>query len=153
MLDHALKLASNFEYINLFDSKRTRISEMSFIFKFLFLVLACQALPLNSSPGELQEEEVGVTDRFLKDEMSVQMDQNDNDYSLAQIDGEKPLENARPSDKVPMFIHLSVDQINEMQEEKNSNFDFSQNVYVNLNSACNLESITQLVVFLFLTLM
>ena len=93
------------------------------------------------------------TDRFLKDEMSVQMDQNDNDYSLAQIDGEKPLENARPSDKVPMFIHLSVDQINEMQEEKNSNFDFSQNVYVNLNSACNLESITQLVVFLFLTLM
>ena len=151
MLYHALKLSSNFEYINLFDSKRTRISEMSFIFIFLFL--ACQALPLNSLPGELQEEEVGVTDRFLKDEMSVQMDQNDNDYSLAQIDGEKPLENARPSDKVPMFIHLSVDQINEMQEEKNSNFDFSQNVYVNLNSACNLESITQLVVFLFLTLM
>ena len=61
MLYHALKLSSNFEYINLFDSKRTRISEMSFIFKFL--VLACQALPLNSSPGELQEEEVGVTDR------------------------------------------------------------------------------------------
>ena len=146
-----MKLFNDFEYINLFNSKRTRIAEMSLIFKCLFL--ACQTLPLNSSPHELQEEELGVTDRFLKDEISVKMDQNDNDNSLAQIDGEKPLENADRLDKVPMFIHLTVDQINEMQAEQNSNFDFSRNVYVNLNSACNLESITQLVAFLILTLM
>ena len=127
---------------------------MSFIFKCLFLFLACQALPLNSSTDELQEEEVDVTDRFLKDEMSVKMDQNDNDdsdYSLAQIDNEKPLESASRSSRVPVCTHLTVDQINKMQAEKNSNL--SQNFYVNLNSACNLESITQLVIFIILTIL
>ena len=77
-----MKLFNDFEYINLFNSKRTRIAEMSLIFKCLFI--ACQTLPLNSSPGELQEE-VGVTDKFLKDEMSVKMDQNDNDDKLSSI--------------------------------------------------------------------
>ena len=88
---------------------------MSFIFKCLFLFLACQALPLNSSTDELQEEEeVDVTDRFLKDEMSVKMDQNDNDdsdYSLAQIDNEKS-----------KVTYLTGDQINEMQAEKFESF-------------------------------
>ena len=118
---------------------------MSLILKCLFLFLACQALPLNSSTDELQEEEVDVTDRFSKDEMSVKMDQNDNDdsdYSLAQIDNEKS-----------KVTYLTGDQINEMQAEQNANFDFSQNFYVNLNGACNLESITQLVAFLILTLL
>ena len=116
---------------------------MSFIFKCLFLFLACQALPLNSSTDELQEEEVDVTDRFSKDEMSVKMDQNDNDDSddsLAQIDNEKS-----------KITYLTGDQINEMQAEKNPNF--SQTFYVNLTSACYLESITQLVTFLILTLL
>ena len=58
---------------------------MSLILKCLFLVLPCQTLPLNSLPDELQEEELGVTDRFLKDEMSVKMDQNDNDDKLSSI--------------------------------------------------------------------
>ena len=144
---------------------------MSLIFKCLFLVLACQALPLNSSTDELQEEEeTGVTDRFVKDEMSVKIDQNDendNDSSIAQIDDGKPLENDGRSEpksgspgpagdrdnKVPMINHLTMDQINEMHEEKNANFDFSQNFYVNLNSTCNLQSIIRLVAFLILTLM
>ena len=143
---------------------------MSLISESLFLVLACQALPFNSSSNELQDEEVGITNRFLKDEMSVKMDQNDendNDSSIAQIDDGKPLENDGRSEpksgspgpagdrdnKVPMINHLTMDQINEMHEEKNANFDFPQKVYVNLNSACNLESITQLVAFLILTLL
>ena len=141
---------------------------MSLISNYLFLVLACQALPLKSSSNELQEEEVGATDRFLKDEMSVKMDKNDeNDYpsSIAQIDDVKPLESADRSEpksgspgpvrdfdnKVPILNHLTMDQIDEMHAEKNANFDFSQNDYVNLNSACNLESISQLVAFLILT--
>ena len=159
-----------FDDINVFYSRRSFIAEMSLIFKFLFLVLACQALPLNSSPDELQEEEVSVTDRFSKDEMSIKLDQNDendNDSSLAKIDDDKQLESAgrlEPKSgspgpvhdgdyKVPMINHLTADQINEMQAEQNANFDFSQNFYVNLNGACNLESITQLVAFLILTLL
>ena len=142
---------------------------MSLILKCLFLVLACIASPLNSSLYESQEEEeVGVTDRFLMDEMSVKMDQNDeNDYdtSFAQIDDGKPLESRLEpksgspgpagdrDNKVPMINHLTMDQINEMHEEKNANFDFSQNFYVNLNSTCNLQSIIRLVAFLILTLM
>ena len=149
-----LKLSSNFEYINLFDSKGTHIAEM--IFKYLFLVLAYQALPLNSPPYELPEKEVGVTDRFSKAEMSVKVDQNDDNdinFSLVQSNDDNPLESAGLSNKVPMFIHLNVDQINEMHAEQNANFVFSQNVYVNLNSACHLKSITQLVTFFILTFM
>ena len=128
------------EYINLIDSKRTSIAEMKLYFKCLFLVLACQSLPLNSSPDELAEKQTGVSDSSFYS-------------SIAQTDDDKPLGSADKWDKVPVYIHLTADQVNDMQAEKNENLDFSQNVYVNLNSACNLESITQLVAFLILTLM
>ena len=127
---------------------------MKLYFKCLFLVLACQALPLNSAPDELPEEQTGVTDTFLKTEMSAKMNQNDDnddDSSIGQINDDEPRESAGRIDKVPMFIHLTADEVNDMHAEKN--FDFSQNVYVNLNSARNFKSITQLVALLILTLM
>lgn len=58
--------------------------------------------------------------------------------------------------QMPIFVHLSEDEINEKQEKRNSKLQFShlqQSVYVNLNGVCNLQSLQKLIVFLIFTLL
>ena len=58
--------------------------------------------------------------------------------------------------QMPVYIHLSEDEINEKQEKQNSKIRFShlqQSVYVNLNGVCNLESLQKLIAFLILTVL
>ena len=62
--------------------------------------------------------------------------------------GDKPCGDHR----VPMFIHITADQVNEKQEQANAKNRFSQNVYVNLNSACDFVVMTKLITFLILIL-
>ena len=50
--------------------------------------------------------------------------------------------------QMPIMFHLTQDQINQQQEEANANLQFSHSNYVDLNCACNIESLTTLVVFL-----
>ena len=64
--------------------------------------------------------------------------------STEQSDGSK----ARGDNRVPIFVHLTVDEVNQKQEEANANYRFSPNVYVDLNCAFNFDSMTQLIVFL-----
>ena len=51
-----------------------------------------------------------------------------------------------------MFIHITADQVNEKQEKENAKNRYSQNVYVNLNSACDFGAMTKLIIFLILIL-
>ena len=50
--------------------------------------------------------------------------------------------------QMPIMFHLTQDQVNQQQEEANANLQFSHSDYVDLNCACNIESLTTLVVFL-----
>ena len=52
--------------------------------------------------------------------------------------------------QMPIMVHLTQDKFNQQQEEVNANLQFSHGVvshYVDLNCACNIESLTTLVVF------
>ena len=64
--------------------------------------------------------------------------------SIESSDDDKP----RRDDKVPLVVHLTADQVNQMHEEANANYRFSQNVYVNLNSASDFYAFTKLTAFL-----
>ena len=64
--------------------------------------------------------------------------------SIELSDDDKP----RRDDKVPLIVHLTADQVNQMQQEANANYRFSQNVYVNLNSAYDFHAFTRLTAFL-----
>ena len=64
--------------------------------------------------------------------------------SIKLSDDDKP----RRDDKVPLIVHLTADQVNQMQQEANANYRFSQNVYVNLNSAYDFHAFIQLTAFL-----
>ena len=66
--------------------------------------------------------------------------------STEQSDGYK----ADGDHRVPMFIHLTADEYNQKQEEANAKYRFAQNVYVNLNSAFDFDSMTKLITFLLL---
>ena len=66
--------------------------------------------------------------------------------SIVLSDVEKP----RKNDKVPLVVHLTSDQVNQMQQEANTKYRFPQNVYVNLNSACDFDAFTKLIAFLVL---
>ena len=65
--------------------------------------------------------------------------------SIKQSPGDKP---RGDQNRVPMLTHMTADQVNEKLEEANANYRFSQNVYVNLNSACDIGAMTKLITFL-----
>ena len=68
--------------------------------------------------------------------------------SIEQSHGNKPRDNVNNgNNRVPMFIHITADQVNEKQEAANAKYRFSQNVYVNLNSACDFSAMTKLITF------
>ena len=69
--------------------------------------------------------------------------------SIEQSPGFKPRDD---QNRVPMFIHLTADEVNEKLEETNSKYRVSQNVYVNLNSAVDFGAMTKLITFLTLIL-
>ena len=123
---------------------------MGLNFNLIFFIQACQSLPLDYTIGttgmlavEISSATEKSSDKLWHMDESVTMNKND----------EKPTQSAYRLDKVPMFVHLTEDQVNQMQAEINANSQFTQNVYVNLNSACPLKSITQLVIFLIFILM
>ena len=118
---------------------------MGLNFNLIFFIQACQSLPLDYTIGttgilavEISSPTDKSSDKFWHMDEPVTINQND----------EKTTQSAGRLDKVPMFVHLTEDQVNQMQAEINANSQFTQNVYVNLNSACPLKSITQLVTFL-----
>ena len=118
---------------------------MGLLINLIFFIQACQSLPLDYTIGtsgmlavEISSATEKLSDKLWHMDESVTMNKND----------EKTTQSAGRLDKVPMFVHLTEDQVNQMQAEINANSKFTQNVYVNLNSACPVKSITQLVTFL-----
>ena len=63
--------------------------------------------------------------------------------SIKQSPGDK---RRGDQNRVPVLIH--ADQVNEKLGEENARYRFSQNVYVNLNSACHFGAMTKLITFL-----
>ena len=59
-------------------------------------------------------------------------------------------DNDKPDGRLPMFDYSTVDRVDQKQQEANANNRFSQNVYVNLNSECDVHSFTELIAFLLL---
>ena len=83
-------------------------------------------------------------------QMGTSIEQSPCDKPRGDINmsGDKPCGDHR----VPMFIHITADQVNEKQEKENAKNRYSQNVYVNLNSACDFGAMTKLIIFLILIL-
>ena len=55
--------------------------------------------------------------------------------------------------QMPIMTHLSDEQFNKQQEETNAKLQFSQNGYVDLNCAHNIDSLTTLVAVLILNIL
>ena len=56
-------------------------------------------------------------------------------------------------DQMLVITHLSDEQFNQQQEETNAQIQFSHNVYVDLNCAHNIDSLTTLVAILILNIL